>query len=74
MKSPTYEEIAMATVEEQDHWSDRAKSPSVKDGLLSPLYEPKEAPSEEIGGSTSWNLYTEKGLKIEVEDSLMKKI
>jgi hypothetical protein len=73
MKSPTYEEIAMATVEEQDHWSDRAKSPSVKDGLLSPLYEPKEAPSEEIGGSTSWNLYTEKGLKIEVEDSLMKK-
>jgi hypothetical protein len=44
IKSPTYDDIVLATVEEQDHWSDKALSP--KQDLLSPLKMPKSILSD----------------------------
>jgi hypothetical protein len=44
IKSPTYDDILLATIEEQDHWSDKALSP--KQDLLSPLKMPKSILSD----------------------------
>jgi len=37
INSPTYNDVALATVKEQDHWSERANTPSVRSQILSPL-------------------------------------
>jgi len=71
MNSDTYAEVALTTIEEQGHWSEKALSP--KQDLLSPLHVSKEVPSDEISGSSKWNLITDKGLRIEVDNSLMEK-
>lgn len=36
-ESDTYEEIALATIQEQDIWSEKGSSPSVQEQLLSPI-------------------------------------
>jgi hypothetical protein len=56
IKSPasnTYNEIALATIEEQDHWSDKSKSPSILNDILSPLNVSKEL-SEKSSGSSPY--------------------
>jgi hypothetical protein len=68
LKSPTYDEVALATTKERDHWSEPALSP--KQDLLSPLKIPNEI-KEDI-----YKIYSNKNpaLELQIPTSTMEKI
>jgi len=78
IKSPTsdtYNEVAMAAIEEQDHWSDKAMSPKplppIPD-LFSPLKIPKSIPSEDKFSKVNEILKKAEKLDVKENENLKK--